>query len=217
MATWWLHGIAHVAKPGANDMNRERLTPDRIRRLTLPDGVAQSFLWDTDAPRLAVRVTAGAKAFIFEAKLNRQTVRVTIGDVRAWTLSAARDEARRLQTMTDQGTDPRQEKRERIAAAEAKIEEAKRIATPALDAWQAYLAARAPRWGERTLIDHQKLIDAGGQPKTRGRRPGEGDTTLPGSLLSLQMCIRDRSACTSLATAARRSWRTSWARGLSAG
>ncbi|SBT10161.1 putative prophage CP4-6 integrase [Candidatus Accumulibacter aalborgensis] len=166
-------------------MNRERLTPDRIRRLTLPDGVAQSFLWDTDAPRLAVRVTAGAKAFIFEAKLNRQTVRVTIGDVRAWTLSAARDEARRLQTMTDQGTDPRQEKRERIAAAEAKIEEAKRIATPALDAWQAYLAARAPRWGERTLIDHQKLIDAGGQPKTRGRRPGEGDTTLPGSLLSL--------------------------------
>jgi integrase len=87
---------------------------------------------------------------------------------------AARDEARRLQTMIDQGIDPRQEKRERIAAAEAKIEEAKRIATPAMEAWQAYLAARAPRWGERTLLDHQKLVDAGGQPKTRGRRPGEG-------------------------------------------
>ena len=127
-------------------MNRERLTPDRIRRLTLSEGQAQSFLWDTDAPRLAVRVTAGAKSFIFEAKLNRKTVRVTIGDVRAWTLAAARDEARRLQTMVDGGTDPRQEKRERIAAAEAKIEEAKRIATPAMEAWQAYLAARAPRW-----------------------------------------------------------------------
>ncbi|MBL8402372.1 Arm DNA-binding domain-containing protein, partial [Accumulibacter sp.] len=86
-------------------MNRERLTPDRIRRLTLSEGQAQSFLWDTDAPRLAVRVTAGAKAFICEAKLNRQTVRVTIGDVRAWTLAAARDEARRLQTMIDQGID----------------------------------------------------------------------------------------------------------------
>ena len=164
-------------------MNRERLTPDRIRRLTLSEGQTQSFLWDTDAPRLAVRVTAGAKAFIFEAKLNRQTVRVTIGDVRAWTLAAARDEARRLQTMIDQGIDPRDEKRERIAAAEAKRIEAERIATPALDAWQAYLAARAPRWGERTLIDHQKLVDTGGQPKTRGRRPGEGDTTMPGSLL----------------------------------
>ena len=41
-------------------MNRERLTPDRIRRLTLPAGMAQDFTWDTDAPRLAVRVTAGA-------------------------------------------------------------------------------------------------------------------------------------------------------------
>ena len=166
-------------------MNRERLTPERIRRLNLPVGVAQHFLWDTDAPRLAVRVTPGAKSFIFEAKLNRKTVRVTIGDVRAWKLDAARDEARRLQTMIDQGVDPRQEKRERIAAAEAKREEAQRIATPALDAWQAYLAARAPRWGERTLIDHQRLVAAGGQPKTRGRRPGEGSTTQPGSLLLL--------------------------------
>ncbi|MBN8515921.1 MAG: hypothetical protein J0M14_16900, partial [Candidatus Accumulibacter sp.] len=48
-------------------MNRERLTPDRIRRLKLPAEAAQAFLWDTDAPRLAVRVTAGSKAFIFEA------------------------------------------------------------------------------------------------------------------------------------------------------
>ena len=29
-------------------MNRERLTPDRIRRLTLSEGQSQSFLWDTD-------------------------------------------------------------------------------------------------------------------------------------------------------------------------
>ena len=31
-------------------MQRERLTPDRIRRFTGPDGSAQAFLWDTDAP-----------------------------------------------------------------------------------------------------------------------------------------------------------------------
>lgn len=142
-------------------MNRERLTPDRIRRLTLPEGAGQSFTWDTDAPRLAVRVTAGAKSFIFESKLNRQTVRVTIGDIRTWTLSAARDEARRLQTMIDQGIDPRQEKRDRIveaetkrAEAEAKRIESERIATPALDAWQAYLAARAPRWSQSHIGDH---------------------------------------------------------------
>ncbi|MBK8579474.1 MAG: integrase family protein [Candidatus Accumulibacter sp.] len=173
-------------------MTANSLTPDRIRRLTLPAGVAQDFTWDTDAPRLAVRVTAGAKAFIFEAKLNRQTVRVTIGDVRAWTLAAARDEARRLQTMIDQGTDPRQEKRERIAEAEAKRvedeakrEEAKRVAAPALDAWQAYLVARTPKWGARSLLDHQNVSDAGGKPKARARHQGEGETTLPGILRPL--------------------------------
>lgn len=33
--------------------------------------------------------------FIFEARLNRQTVRATIGDVRAWTLDDARTEPNR--------------------------------------------------------------------------------------------------------------------------
>ena len=166
-------------------MNRERLTPDRIRRLTLPEGAGHSFTWDTDAPRLAVRVTAGAKSFVFESKLNRQTIRATIGDTRAWTLAAARDEARRLQTMVDQGIDPREEKRERIAAAEAKREAAKRIAAPATEAWQAYLVARTGRWSPRSLLDHQRLSNAGGIAKTRGRKPGEGDTTQAGILLPL--------------------------------
>jgi integrase len=166
-------------------MNRERLTPDRIRRLSLPAGVAQSFLWDTDAPRLAVRVTAGAKSFIFESKLNRQTIRVTIGDVRTWKLDAARDEARRLQSLTDQGTDPRQEKRERIAEAESKREESKRIAAPAMEAWQSYLAARTPRWSESHLAGHVTVSKAGGEHRTQGRRPGESDKTLPGILRPL--------------------------------
>jgi len=166
-------------------MNRERLTPDRIRRLTLPAGVAQSFIWDTDAPRLAVRVTAGAKAFIFESKLNRQTVRVTIGDVRAWNLDAARDEARRLQTMVDQGTDPRQEKRDRFADAEAKRQEARRRKAPAMEAWQAYIAARRAKWGSLHLADHETVSKEGGKLRTRGRKVGQGDTTMPGALRPL--------------------------------
>ena len=166
-------------------MNRERLTLTRIERLKLPPGVAQAFLWDTDAPRLAVRVTAGIKAFIFEAKLNRRTVRTTIGDVLAWNLEDARSEARRLQTVVDQGIDPREQKRDQAAAADAKREQAKRIEAPALDAWQGYLVARAPKWSARSLLDHQRLVDPGGKPKTRGRRPGEGETTQPGALLAL--------------------------------
>lgn len=112
-------------------MQRERLTPDRIRRFSCPVAVKQTFLWDTEAPRLAVRATAGAKSFIFEAKLNRQTIRRTIGDVRAWTLEDARAEARRLQTLIDQGTDPREldrEWEEAKTAAKAAQEAAKREA-----------------------------------------------------------------------------------------
>jgi hypothetical protein len=139
----------------------------------------------TPTRRGSPRATAGAKSFIFEAKLNRQTIRVTIGDVKAWNLDDARAEARRLQTLVDQGTDPRQEKAERIAATVAKQEEARRVEAPALDAWKTYIEARTTRWSPRTLLDHQRLTAPGGKPKTRGRKKGEGDTTQPGILLAL--------------------------------
>lgn len=48
-------------------MQRERLTPDRIRRFTCPPGKQQAFLWDDKSPRLAVRATASAKSFVFES------------------------------------------------------------------------------------------------------------------------------------------------------
>lgn len=179
-------------------MQRERLTPDRIRKFTCPPGVQQGFLWDTEAPRLAVRATAaGSKAFIFESKLNRRTLRVTIGDVRAWgieeqrdpagnvILPGARQEARRLQTLVDQGTDPREQKAERAAAMEARRAQDRSEEAPALVAWDTYMAARTARWSPRTLLDHQRLVDPGGRPKTRGRKKGEGDTTQPGILRAL--------------------------------
>jgi integrase len=120
----------HVATPDkAKIMQREKLTPERIRRFNCLPESKQAFLFDTDAPRLAVRATqAGAKSFIFEAKLNRQTIRITIGDVRAWNLDDGRSEARRLQTLVDQGIDPRElerEKQEAKAAAKAAKEAAK--------------------------------------------------------------------------------------------
>ena len=104
------------------NMARIKLTAGRIRDFTCPPDKAQAFLWDSEAPGLALRATPGseARAFIFQAKLNGKALRVTIGDVRAWNLDNARTEARRLQTEIDQGNDPRQQKAERIAAAEAK-------------------------------------------------------------------------------------------------
>ncbi len=167
-------------------MQRERLTPDRIRRFTCPPGVKQAFLWDTEAPRLAVRVTAaGAKSFIFEAKLHRQTIRQTIGDVRAWAIEDARTEARRLQTLVDQDIDPRAVRAAKLAAIDAQREQARRTEAPALEAWTEYIKTRRAKWSPRSLSDHEALTATGGKPKTRGRKTGEGDTTQPGILRML--------------------------------
>lgn len=166
-------------------MQRERLTPDRIRRFTAPEGVKQAFLWDAVMPRLAVRATAGAKAFIFETKLERRTLRVTIGSADAWNIDDARTEARRLQTLVDQGIDPREEKAERIAANEAKREEARRVEAPALEVWNQYIETRRAKWSARHLADHVTVSKEGGEKRTRGRRSGESDTTQPGALRPL--------------------------------
>ena len=90
-------------------MQRERLTVERIKRFVCPPDKSQTFLWDQDVQRLAVRVTSsGVKAFVFEGKLDRSTIRWTIGKTAAWTIEDARIEARRLQAMLDQGIDPRE-------------------------------------------------------------------------------------------------------------
>lgn len=97
-----------------------------------------------------MRVTAnGAKSYVFEKKLDRQTVRRTIGDVSDWSIEVARVEARRLSVMLDVGVDPRQVDRdkqaaavERKATAAAQIEAAKVAALTVGEVWQDYIEKR---------------------------------------------------------------------------
>jgi integrase len=166
-------------------VQRERLTPDRIRRFSCAEGVKQAFLWDTEAPRLAVRTTAGAKSFIFEAKLHRQTIRMTIGDVRAWNLDDARAEARRLQTLVDQGIDPREERASKMAEIITRREKAETAELTVGEVWNAYIEARTPKWGARHLRNHMAMAKTGGAPRSRGRRKGESNVVQPGPLHAL--------------------------------
>jgi integrase len=169
-------------------MRRDRLTPERIRLFSCPIEVKQAFFWDTVSPRLAVRATTAAKSFIFEAKLNRSTIRTTIGDVRAWNLDDARAEANRLQSLIDQGIDPREQKRERLAAVEAKKEEARRHEVTVGEAWTAYLEARKPKWGARNYADHVALASPGGVAFKRGEgiaKPGPLAELMPLKLCDL--------------------------------
>ena len=92
---------------------REKLTIQRINKYPPPPDKSQVFVFDTEAPRLAVRITKnGARSFIFETKLDRKTIRRTIGPVSAWTIEDARKEADRLQNLVNQGIDPNEQDRE---------------------------------------------------------------------------------------------------------
>jgi hypothetical protein len=85
---------------------------------------------DSEAPSLRVRVTAaGAKSFVYEAKLNRQTIRRTIGDVKLWSIEQARTEARRLAVTLDSGQDPRELERQQQAEKAAASDRGRGVAS----------------------------------------------------------------------------------------
>ena len=104
MVATWKRGqaMARPKKTEAPDLAQAcELTAGNIDRLTCPAGKGQGFLRDTKAPGLRVRVTAaGAKSYVFEGKLNRQTIRRTMRqsgpcDVAIW--SRRRKKERRFE------------------------------------------------------------------------------------------------------------------------
>jgi len=112
------------------------LTAGLIDRLQCPEDKAQSFLRDRKAPTLRVRVTRnGVKSFVFEAKLDRQTIRRTIGDVRSWSIEAARAEANRLRVLVDKGADPRELERQQNEARRVEAVKAAAQARTTGEAW----------------------------------------------------------------------------------
>ena len=157
------------------------LTAGAIERLTCrTDAKAQAFLRDTKAPGLRVRVTnTGAKSFVFEAKLNRQTIRRTIGDVRAWSIEQARTEARRLAVVLDGGQDPREiERQQQVDKAASKAAAAAQAVTVG-DVWPLYLAQGKPKrrdaWKPGYRAGLETMAAPGGVEKKRGKgltRPG---------------------------------------------
>lgn len=193
------------------------LTVGAIERLTCPAGKSQAFLRDTKAPGLRVRVTvAGAKSFVFEAKLNRQTIRRTIGSVKAWSIEAARAESNRLRVTLDGGSDPREIDRQQEATRISDRAVALVQAVTVGEVWGVYLAERRQHWGDRHYGDHVTLSKSGGEVSKRGT-DGRG-VTIPGPLHPLMaMPLRGLTASVVEAwaaeqaktrpTSARLSWR----------
>jgi len=156
--------------------NAVNLTTGAIERLTCPADKQQVFLRDIKAPGLRVRCTAaGAKSYVFERKLNRQTIRKTIGAVADWSIEDARAEARSLAVQVDNGQNPIELERQQAhdKAAQKALDAAKGATVG--EAWADYLEERQPHWGARHYADHVKLSRAGGQFMNRGTR-GRGQT-----------------------------------------
>ena len=176
--------------------SRVRLTARRIADFTCPTGKAQAFLWDTETPSLALRVTpTGRKTFVFESRLHGATIRIPIGTEAHWPIKEARAKAQQFKMFVDNGTDPREVARAQEGVRVAKKAAAAAHAVTVGEAWTAYLEARRDRWGERHYRDHVDKAKAGGEKAKRGTRGRK--ETIEGPLHCLMaLKLRDLDAPT---------------------
>lgn len=180
-------------------MARVSFTAGRVSGFKCPTGKFQAFMWDAAAPGLGLRVRPdGRPAYVFQSLFQGKTIRVTIGSPDAWSIPQAREKARELQRQIDEGSDPREVRAQAVAAAVAKREDERRQHATARDAWSAYIADRAPHWGERHRLDHEEKGRPAGVIGARGR------PLKPGPLAPLlALPLRDLDAATVEAWATR--------------
>ncbi len=148
-------------------------------------------MWDATAPGLGLRATpAGKPAYVFQGVYQGKDIRLTIGSPTAWSIPDAQAKSRALQRMVDEGSDPRDLKRNALAAAEAQkaadVIQAAAAAAKSLtveEVWANYVEQRRPFWGELHYRDHIDKVKPGGLPS--GRRGAGKKLTTPGPLAPL--------------------------------
>ena len=159
-------------------MARVKLTAGRVTEFSTESG--QSFLWDTEVPGLALRATSsGNKAYIFQSRIDGKTPRMTIGDIRAWSIDDARNKARDWQKQIDNGQDPRKviadnkaseqaKEKSKQDAIEAATEQSRKENVTVLEAWADYVTDASAKWSERHKHDHERYAYQGGDEYKRG-------------------------------------------------
>src|SRR5262249_34223032 len=85
----------------------KKLTAELVRTTSAP------LQWDAKVPGLCLRTYAGGtKSFMFIYRILGRERRLTIGQFPIWSVDAARDRAKELRRIVDEGRDPQEEKRE---------------------------------------------------------------------------------------------------------
>jgi integrase len=161
-------------------MAKVPFTADRVSGFKCPTDKRQAFMWDSTAPGLGLRATpTGKPAYVFQSVYQGRDLRQTIGSPEAWSIPDARAKARELQREIDEGKDPRDLKRDALAASAAKQAEATAQALTVGEVWPLYLANGKPKrkdsWKPGYRADLEAMASAGGVNKKRGKgvtRPG---------------------------------------------
>lgn len=167
-------------------MKWENFTAGRVSDFKCAEGKTQSIFWDGKTPGLGVRVTAGgAKSYVFESSLNGKTIRITIGNTKTYSVAEAQQVAVAYKMQTNMGIDPRAVAADRIAgeAAKAVAIETEQLAQAesavlernkreliARDAWDVYVAAPHPKWGDQHRADHAIAASPGGTKPKIGKK-----------------------------------------------
>ncbi|AFU46500.1 phage integrase [Acidovorax sp. KKS102] len=161
-------------------MAKIAFTAGRVSGFKCPPDKKQAFMWDATAPGLGLRATpAGKPAYVFQGVYQGKDLRITIGSPAAWSIPNAQAKARELQRLIDEGKDPRDLKRDALAAhAEKQAAAAAKVLTVG-EVWPLYLENGRPKrrdaWKPRYRADLEAMAAPGGEPKKRGQgvtRPG---------------------------------------------
>lgn len=132
---------------------RQRLTDSIIKALPAPAS-SNRITYDAEMPGFGVRVTAaGARAFVLNYRAGGRERRITIGQHPAWSVKAARDEAKRLRRIVDAGGDPLAE------------EQAEREAPTVADLCARYAEHHLPK--KRSAKDDRAMLENDILPRLR--------------------------------------------------
>ena len=161
-------------------MAKIAFTAGRVSGFKCPPEKKQAFLWDATAPGLGLRATpAGKPAYVFQSVYKGKDLRITIGSPAAWSIPDAQAKARELQRLIDEGKDPRDLKREALAAHAEKQAAAAAQALTVGEVWPLYLENGKPKrrdaWKPRYRADLEAMAAPGCEKKKRGQgltRPG---------------------------------------------
>lgn len=127
---------------------RHLLTDTSVKRLPIPPK-GNKVYFDTRVSGFGLRVTAnGARAFVLNyfTRANRRERRITIGDTDTWSVASARERARELQRLVDNGGDP---------LAEIETERAAPTVNYLVDR---YVLEHLPRKRPRSRIEDERLL-----------------------------------------------------------